>query len=105
MCCNAVHCTACAPHPVFHVLEIYQLGIKYVAGATEFYELLLLLHKRVAHTRLALLQIPDHLLTLYHLLKTYTLSVRYLSSMRQAEMQNPHVLPCVCHGSWTTGPV
>lgn len=76
MCCNAVHCTACAPHPVFNVLEIYQLSVKYVAGATEFCELLLLLHKSVAHTRLALLQIPDLLLTLCHLLKKCTLSVR-----------------------------
>lgn len=70
MCCNSVHCAACAPHPVFSVLKIYKVRVKYVAGATEFYKLLLLLHKPVAHIRLALLQIPDHLLTLYHMLKT-----------------------------------
>ena len=55
MCCNAVHCTVCAPYPVFGVLEISDLRVKDIAGAAEFYQLLLLLRKPVAQTHLALL--------------------------------------------------
>lgn len=75
-CCVVMQYKVCTPYPIFGVLEIYEVRVKDAADATQFYQPLLLLWKPVAQTHLALLQLPDHLLILCHMLKTYILYLR-----------------------------
>lgn len=55
ICCQAVHCIVFAPHRVFGVLEVFDVRAKVAVGATQFYQVPLLLRQPVAQAHLALM--------------------------------------------------